>query len=108
MKTSSGQVLPLFAIFLIGLFAAAALAVDVSSTYSARQAYRTAADAASLAGAQDLQTAGSRAITSTDQLKARADALTSLKKAFKVTATGTGACDPNTQIRDCSLVGTPF
>ena len=55
MKNERGQILPLFAILLIGLFAIAALAVDVSGTYAARQAYRTTADAASLAGAQDLQ-----------------------------------------------------
>jgi Flp pilus assembly protein TadG len=108
MNAPRGQVLPLFAIFLIGLFAAAALAVDVSSTYSARQAYRTAADASSLAGAQDLQAVGTRAITSSDQTKARTDSLRSLMKAFQATATGTGACGAAAQIRDCELVGTPF
>ena len=108
MTTSRGQILPLFAIFLIGLFAAAALAVDVSAAYSARQAYRTAADAAALAGAQDLQVAGSRTISSTDQTNARTDSLESLKKAFGATATGTGLCNPAAQIRDCELVGTSF
>jgi Flp pilus assembly protein TadG len=103
-----GQVLPLFAIFLIGLFAAAALAIDVSSAYSSRQAYRTAADAAALAGAQDLQTPGSRAVTSSDQTAARTDALESLRKAFGAPSTGTGACDPAFQIVTCQLVGGPF
>ena len=103
-----GQVLPLFAVFLIGLFAAAALAVDVSSAYSARQAYRTAADAASLAGAQDLQSAGSRAISGTDQTNARTDSLNSLKKAFAATSVTGSACDPAAQIRACQLDGTPF
>ena len=107
MNARRGQVLPLFAIFLIGLFAAAALAVDVSSAYSARQAYRTAADAASLAGAQDLQVAGSRAITGGDQTKARADSLKSLMKAFGVTSV-TGTCAPAAQILACQLDGTPF
>ena len=107
MNLRRGQVLPLFALFLVGLFAAAALAVDVSSAYSARQAYRTAADAASLAGAQDLQAAGSRTINASDQTKARADSFKSLLQAFNATA-GTGTCDPTAQIRDCSLNGTPF
>jgi Flp pilus assembly protein TadG len=103
-----GQVLPLFAVLLIGLFAMAALAIDVSSAYSARQAYRTAADAASLAGAQDLQTAGSRAVSPGDRTRARTDAMQSLLKAFGSTGTGTGACNPATQIDDCGLAGTPF
>lgn len=107
MNLRRGQVLPLFALFLIVLFGAAALAVDVSSAYSARQAYRTAADAASLAGAQDLQAAGSRAITTSDQTQARTDAMKSLLQAFNATS-ATGTCAPTAQIRDCSLDGTPF
>jgi Flp pilus assembly protein TadG len=107
MNARRGQVLPLFAIFLIGLFAAAALAVDVSSAYSARQAYRTAADAASLAGAQDLQGLGTRAVSSADRTNARADALTSLMKAFAATTT-TGTCAPAAHIGPCQLDGTPF
>ena len=43
-----GQILPIFALTLVALFAMAALAIDVSAVYSARQAYRTFADAASL------------------------------------------------------------
>ncbi|MBA2718060.1 MAG: hypothetical protein H0U52_02290 [Chloroflexi bacterium] len=108
MKNPRGQVLPLFAIFLIGLFAMAALAVDVSATYSSRQAYRTAADAAALAGAQDLKTPGSRAVNPSDRIAARTDALLSLKKAFGATATGAGACNPAAQIDSCELAGTPF
>jgi Flp pilus assembly protein TadG len=108
MNARRGQVLPLFAIFLIGLFAAAALAVDVSSAYSARQAYRTAADAASLAGAQDLQAAGSRAITSADQRKARADSLKSLMKDLGAPSVTGAQCDPAAQIRACQLDGTAF
>ena len=74
MKNERGQILPLFAILLIGLFAIAALAVDVSGTYAARQAYRTTADAASLAGAQDLQVVNSRGVTGAQYAAARADA----------------------------------
>jgi hypothetical protein len=103
-----GQVLPLFAVFLIGLFAMAALAIDVSSAYSARQAYRTAADAASLAGAQDLETSGSRAVTPANRTAARTDAMQSLVKAFGASGTGGGACNPAAQIVDCQIAGTPF
>jgi len=96
---------------LVALFAVAGLAVDVSSGYSARQAYRTASDAASLAGAQNLQTAGSRAVNNTDRTNARTDALASLKQAFNATGTGAGACDPTdqvAQVANCELTGTPF
>jgi len=48
-RDARGQILPLFALMLVGIFAIAALAIDVSSAYSARQFYRTAADAAALA-----------------------------------------------------------
>jgi Flp pilus assembly protein TadG len=103
-----GQVLPLFALMLVALFAIAGLAIDVSSGYSARQAYRTASDAASLAGAQDLQTTGSRAVTGTDRTKARTDALNSLKQTFNATTTGAGTCNPAANIANCELTGTPF
>jgi Flp pilus assembly protein TadG len=108
MTRERGQVLPLFALMLIALFAVAALAIDVSSGYSARQAYRTAADAASLAGAQNLQTLGTRTVTDPDRTRARTDSLASLKQAFNATGTGAGACDPAFQIADCELSGTPF
>lgn len=103
-----GQVLPLFALMLVALFAVAGLAIDVSAGYSARQAYRTASDAASLAGAQNLQTAGTRAVTPTDRVNARTDALASVLQAFDATTTGAGQCDPLAQIADCELAGTPF
>ena len=102
-----GQVLPLFALMLVALFAMAGLAIDVSSGYSARQAYRTASDAAALAGAQNLQTVGTRSVTSTDQTHARADALASLVQAFNASGTS-GTCDPAANIDPCDLQGTPF
>jgi Putative Flp pilus-assembly TadE/G-like len=79
MRNERGQVLPLFAVLLVGLFALAALAVDVSGAYSARQAYRTAADAAALAGAQDLQVANSRVVGAGEYTKARQDAQASIE-----------------------------
>jgi Flp pilus assembly protein TadG len=103
-----GQVLPLFAVMLVALFAIASLAIDISSAYSARQGYRTAADAAALAGAQNLQTVGARTVGSADQTNARRDALQSLMNAYGATGTGTGSCDPTAQINNCQLVGTPI
>jgi Flp pilus assembly protein TadG len=84
---TGGQVLPLFVLMLLMMFAMAALAIDVSGAYSYRQAYRTAADAASLAGAQDLQVANSRAVTPAQYNKARQDAQTSIEGQFGDSAT---------------------
>lgn len=106
MKHERGQVLPLFVIVITGILAMMALAIDISSAYSARQAYRTAADAAALAGAQDLQQPTTRTITAADYARARTDALASLVAQFG--ASGTGTCNPVADINDCALPGTGF
>ena len=115
-----GQVLPLFALFLVVLIGFTALAVDVSSALSVRRFYRSVADAASLAGAQDLQTAGSRAVGAADRIRARQHAMNSLTTALGVTGTLPAACatsadadivdnvtdgDPT---NDCVLPGTDY
>jgi Flp pilus assembly protein TadG len=108
-ENQRGQVLPLFALMIVALFAIAGLAVDVSSAYSARQGYRTASDAAALAGAQNLQTGGTRGVRPADRVNARQDALKSLISAFGALGTGAGACDPAVgQIDNCALKGTPL
>jgi Flp pilus assembly protein TadG len=111
MNRQRGQVLPLFALMLVALFGIAGLAVDVSSGYSARQGYRTASDAAALAGAQNLQTGATRAVGAPDRKNARTDALESLKNAFGAQGTSGAACNPNddvVQINNCQLKGTPI
>src|SRR4051794_267469 len=77
-----GQILPLFALMIIGIMAMAALAVDVSNTYAARRGYRTAADAASLAGALDLQQTGTRAVGAAQYTAARSHAEESLERDY--------------------------
>ena|SRR5712691_3309931 len=104
-ERAAGQVLPLFAILLIGMFALAALAIDVSGTYAARQAYRTAADAAALAGAQDLQVANSRGVTPAQYTKARQDAQASLQGQFGDPAT---CAAPVGNRSDCTFATIPF
>ena len=88
-----GQILPLFAVMLVAIIGMMALAIDVTSAYSARRWYRTAGDAAALAGAQDLQVPGTRAVTSTQYDAARAHSITSLEGQLGAAAT-------------CALVGT--
>lgn len=84
-----GQILPLFALMLVAIIGMMALAIDVSSAYSARRAYRTAADAAALAGAQDLQQPGTRAVTSAQYDAARAHTIAALEGQLGAAATCT-------------------
>jgi len=109
-----GQVLPLFALFLVVLFAFAALAIDISGAYSARRAYRSVADAAALAGAQDLQIPNSRTVTANERRVARQHAMESVRSQLGNTGTLPGACTPGTPQYDvdvtdaCVLPGTSF
>ncbi len=102
---ASGQVLPLFALMLVVLFGMAALAIDVSRVYADLRLYRAAADAAALAGAQELQLPGSRTVRPEDRVDARALALQSLTQRLGGSASG---CDPSADVADCPLAGTPY
>jgi Flp pilus assembly protein TadG len=102
-EASRGQVLPIFALFLVVLLGMAALAMDVSGALSARRFYRSAADAASLAGAQDLQQASGRSVSNTERTRARTDALATLATLMGI---GIPTCDPTLDIVDCALTGT--
>jgi hypothetical protein len=101
-----GQVLPMFALFLIVLFGMAALAIDVSGALSARRFYRSAADAAALAGGQDLQQGSSRTVTGAERTNARRDAMARLVSLLA--ASSTPGCSPAADIIDCVLPGTPY
>jgi uncharacterized membrane protein len=58
-RNQRGQILPLTVIMLVVLIGITGLAIDVSSALSTQRFERAVADAASLAGAQDLQIAHS-------------------------------------------------
>jgi len=105
-RREAGQVLPLTAIFIVVLFGFAALAIDVSRAYADLRFYRATADAASLAGAQDLQVIGTRAVTATEQTQARTDALASLVNALGGDSSACGS--PTLNIPPCVLTGTPY
>lgn len=98
-----GQVVPLFALTLVMIFAMAALAIDVSNAYSARQAYRTFADAAALAGAQDLQIGNTRFVTPAQYNNARGHALASLESQLG----GAATCVLTGNRSDCTFAGLP-
>lgn len=106
MKTrrEQGQILVLLAGGMIGLLALAALAIDLSSVYSTQQAEKAAADAASLAGAQDLQVPGSRALG--NPTTARQHAIGDLAGRYGLNATqvlAQAACAPSADITSCPL-----
>jgi hypothetical protein len=106
-----GQVLPLFALFLVVLMGFAALAVDVSGAYSARRFYRSTADAASLAGAQDLQVLGSRSVTPTERIRARGHAMQVVTSALGIGGSLPSACSTSgdVDVTDaCVLPGTAY
>jgi hypothetical protein len=115
-QRNRGQVLPLFALFLVVLLAFAALAIDVSGAYSARRFYRSVADAAALAGAQDLQQTGSRAVGSADRIRARQHAMNSVTSELGIAGSLPGTCSTSTDadiidsnaVTDCVLPGTSF
>ena len=108
-RTELGQVLPLAAIFMTALLLMAALAVDVTSVLSSERFYTTTAEAAALAGAQDLQKATSRQIEETERTRSRDHAMSVLVNRLEATSTPTaGTCDPENDIVDCALPGTPY
>jgi hypothetical protein len=111
VRRDRGQVLPLFALFLVVLLAFGALAIDVSGAYSARRSYRAIADGASLAGAQDLQIPNTRTVTSVERIRARGHARDSVVSQLGITGALPSACDVSTDVDvtdACVLPGTAF
>jgi hypothetical protein len=94
----------LFALMLVALMGITALAFDVSNAYAARRAFRTASDAAALAGALDLQIAGTRQVGATEYTNARAHAEEALEKELNDTAT----CTVTGNRSDCTFATLPY
>jgi Flp pilus assembly protein TadG len=116
-RGNEGQVLVLFAGAIVAFCALAALAVDVAMVYSLEQTERAAADAAALAGAQDLQVAGTRTVGDSDRLRAVQDAVANLVSWSGATGTATTTAPgsnctpvagPAVSVTDCALVGTAY
>lgn len=111
IRSQRGQVLPLFALFLVALLGFAALAIDVSGALAARRFYRSAADGASLAGAQDLQVPGSRTVTSAERIRARQHAMDHLVTELGISGALPAACGTSTDVdvtNACVLPGTNY
>jgi len=107
-----GQILPLFALFVVVLLGFAALAVDVSGVYAAKRFYKSTADAAALAGAQNLQQTGSRTVAATERIRARQDAMNSVTSELGITGTLPVGCataaDADVTDASCLLPGTAY
>ena len=119
-RAERGQIIPIFALFLVVLIGFAALAIDVSNALSARRFYRSVADGAALAGAQDLQVNGSRLVGSADRIRARTHAMQTITSALRITGALPTACSTSTDAdivdnvtdgvpgNDCILPGTDY
>ena len=105
-RRNEGQALVLFAISVTVLIGFAALAIDLSRVHATKRFERSVADAAALAGAQDLQGSGTRAVTAGSLVAARTHALQSL--VAQLAASGSGSCNPSADILNCPLPGTPY
>ena len=103
-----GQVLPLTVLFITVLLGSGALVLDVARVYSLQRFERSVADAAALAGAQDLQIAGTRGIGTAQYTNARADALNLLNRELGGTSTPSCAGSTASDIVDCAIPGTPY
>lgn len=99
---ASGQTLVLFALMLVVLLGFAALAIDVTRVYADLRFYRATADAAALAGAQDLQGNNTRVVGAADYARARGHALATLEE--QLGGTADPACaSTSSNIVDCAL-----
>lgn len=109
-SANRGQILVLAALLMVILIGITGLAIDVSAAYMADRWQRAVADAASLAGGQDLQIPGSRGVpTATEYQSARTHAMDILVSELRATSTpsvtaGSPCLDP----AGCPLPGTPY
>jgi Flp pilus assembly protein TadG len=113
-RSESGQVLVIAAVAFFALLGLAALAIDVSFLYSTQRFEQAVGDAASLAGAQQLQQAGTRGLGTTEYQNARTtamqnlvDQLSSPGGSLPVCTTG-GAAPYAADVTGCALPGTPY
>lgn len=106
-----GQILVLTALMMVVLIAITGLAIDVSAAYMADRWQRAVADAAALAGGQDLQIPGSRELPGPSEYQAARDhAMEVLGDQLGATAPypSVGAGSPCLTAAGCDLPGTPY
>jgi len=109
-RSERGQILVLAALLMVILIGITGLAIDVSAAYMADRWQRAVADAASLAGGQDLQIPGSKALPGATQYQsARTHAMDILVSELRATSTpSVTAGSPCLTPAGCPLPGTPY
>ena len=110
-ETARGQILVLAGLLMVLMIAFTGLAIDVSAAYVADRWQRAVADEAALAGGQDLQIPGSRALPGpTEYLTAREHAMQVLGRQLGAVTPypSVGAGSPCLTTTGCALPGTPY
>jgi hypothetical protein len=109
-REARGQIIVLAALLMVILVGVTGLAIDVSAAYMADRWQRSVADAAALAGAQDLQKQGSRDLPgATEQDAARKHAMDVLVSEMGASSTPSVASgSPCIEATGCPLPGTPY
>jgi len=119
-RRQRGQILPLTVLMLVVLIGVTGLAIDASGALFTQRFERAIADAASLAGAQDLQVAGSRNPPGpTQKLNARTHAMSILVAQLGASSTPSVTCTTESatgcsagssclMAAGCTLPGTPY
>ena len=108
--SQQGQILVLAALLMVLMIAFTGLAIDVSAAYVADRWQRSVADEAALAGGQDLQIPGSRALPGPTQVQdARNHAMEILGRQLGAsTFPSVGSGSPCLTSAGCALPGTPY
>jgi hypothetical protein len=110
LSRHDGQILVLAALLMVILIGITGLAIDVSAAYMADRFQRAVADAAALAGGQDLQIPGSKALPGATQYQsARTHAMEILVTELRATSTpSVSAGSPCLTPTGCPLPGTAY
>ncbi len=120
-REERGQVLVMVAVALTGLLGFCALVVDVGMLWNAQQSQRAMADSAALAGAQEMQVAGTRGLNSFTREEGRGAAMASIVEqvggsGLPTCATGGAPADSDADtklgyaadVRNCAIPGTDY
>ena len=103
-KDQRGQILVMFAGGLIAFIGLAALVIDLGTVYSLQRTERSLADAASLAGAQDLTTSSSdRTIPTGAYIRARQDALDAVAGAQGLASPSCNTASDTLNVLNCQV-----
>ena len=106
-RTERGQILVIVAAGLVVFLGFAALVIDIGQVYATQRHARNLTDAASLAGGQELQQPGSRAVTAADRTDARQVAMTNLMNELAPGAS-LPSCGYAADFTDCAVPGTDY